>query len=65
MAGSTAGVALFRFPGLVQGVIEEGVGEGVDLRLDGLDARDEARDELNRREASITEAIAGPYSRTR
>ena len=58
-AGSTAGVPLLRLPGLVEGAVKEGAGECVDLRLDGLDARDEARDELDRGEAPFAEAIAG------
>ena len=56
--GSTSCVPLLRLPGFVEGAVEERMGEGVDLRLDVLDARDETRDELDRREAPLDEAIA-------
>ena len=58
-ARSTPGVPLLRLPGVAEGAVEEGVGEGVDPRLDVLDARDEARDELDWREAPFAESIAG------
>ena len=47
-SGTTAFVPLLCRPGLVEGSVEEGAGEGVDNGLEFLDARDEARHELER-----------------